>query len=81
MFWGDFGARYLAVFLSLNIYSRRKRHMGKYGIPLASQSWSLGSNFIEQIFIEHPLLAILMLDSMEKIKMMSSPLKLRDPDP
>lgn len=55
--------------------------MGKYGIAFASQSWSLGSNFIEQIFIEHPLSAILMPDSMEKIKMTSSPLKLRDLDP
>lgn len=29
----------------------------------------------------HPLLVILMLDSMGKIKMISSPMKLRDPDP
>lgn len=82
MFWGNLGTRYLAVFPSPNMYGGRKRHLGKYGIALAFQSWSLGSNFIEHIFIEHPLLAILMLDSMGKIKMMSSsPLKLTDPDP
>lgn len=71
----------IAVFPLLNIYSRRKRHMRKYGITLAPQAWSLVSNFIEQIFIGHPLLAVLVLDSMEKMKMTSSPLKLKDPDP
>lgn len=62
IFWGDL-EQDIAVFPWLKLCTGRNRHVGKYII------------LFKQVFIEYPQVAILMLASMEKIKMRHYPIK------